>query len=92
MQNLYFPQEDDIKRWVKEAIHEELKVLRDEISRGNLPINEQLLTRSEIAEYLRISLVTLSNYVNRGLPRHRRRGRVLFLKSEVLDWLKQTRP
>ena len=54
MQNLYIPQEDDIKRWIKEAIGEELKTLREEVNRGNLPINEELMTRAEIARYLRI--------------------------------------
>jgi len=37
---------------------------------------------------LGISLVTLTDWVKRGLPRHKQRGRVYFMKSEILDYLK----
>ena len=58
---------------------------------GGLSKEEALLTRKEIAAYLRISLVTLTDWVKRGLPSHPKRGRVLFLKSEVLQWIKENK-
>lgn len=83
--------EDDIRRIVSE-------VVRDELSRSLAPLKhlypakeEVLLTRTEMAKFLRISLVTLGDWVKRGLPLHRKRnrGRVLFIKEEVLEWLRQ---
>jgi hypothetical protein len=88
MQNIFLPGEEEFKRWVQESVREELKIaLSDLKSRAN-PDEEPLVTRKEIGQYLRISLVTLSDWKKRGLPCHQKRGRVLFLKSEVLAWLK----
>jgi excisionase family DNA binding protein len=43
--------------------------------------------RKEVAGYLKISLVTLHDWMNKGLPHIRHGGRVLFLKSEVLAYV-----
>ena len=51
--------------------------------------DEGLLNRREIAKFLRISLVTSTDWVNRGLPSHKQRGRVYFDKKEVLDYIKE---
>ena len=48
-----------------------------------------LLNRKEIAKFLRISLVTLTNWTKRGLPSHCQGGRVYFDKKEVLDYMKE---
>lgn len=40
------------------------------------------------AKDLDISLVILTDWVKRGLPSHKQRGRVYFLRSEVLDYIK----
>jgi phage terminase Nu1 subunit (DNA packaging protein) len=50
---------------------------------------EPLLTRKEIAGIFRISLVTLHDWMKRGMPSHKQRGRVYFLRSEVMGYLKQ---
>ena len=89
MQNINLPQEEDFKQWVRVVIREELMTVISLLKREALAQDELLITRKEIAEYLRISLVTLADWVKRGLPRHRKRGRVLFLKSEVLAWVKE---
>jgi len=52
---------------------------------------EELLNRKEIAKKLRISLVTLNDWVKRGLPSHKQRGRVYFIHSEVMDYIKNNR-
>jgi len=90
METVSIPNEEDIKRWVREIIREELAILFSKIRTSNGDGQEPLLTRKEIAAYLRISLVTLSDWIKRGLPVHRKRkrGRVLFIKEEVLQWVK----
>src|SRR5574338_168156 len=88
MDTVFIPNENDFRRWIKEAIKESLEAI---------PLNhyvqnseeEPLLTRKEIAGHLRISLVTLHDWMKRGMPSHKQRGRVYFLRSEVLAYLKQ---
>jgi excisionase family DNA binding protein len=91
MEILNIPQEEDIKKWVGEVVRDELRVLIPLIKNCSKLGDEPFLTRHEIAAYLRISLVTLSDWVKRGLPEHRKRkrGRVLFIKEEVLQWVKE---
>jgi len=91
MQNVFFPGEEDFKRWVQESVREELKNLLSDLKGKANPDEEPLVTRKEIGKYLRISLVTLTDWKKRGLPHHQKRGRVLFLKSEVLNWLKNNK-
>lgn len=87
METLFIPNEKDFKRWIKEAVKEFFEntiVPGKEINHEG----EKLLNRKEIAEFLRISLVTLNDWVNRGLPSHKQRGRVYFDKQEVKEYIK----
>jgi len=88
METLFIPTENDFRRWIKEAINEclESAVLKDQISGVQ---EEPLLNRNEIAKQLRISLVTLTDWVKRGLPSHKQRGRVYFIQSEVMEYIKK---
>jgi hypothetical protein len=90
METLYIPNESDFKRWVKEAVKE---CLHDSLK--TLPIDEHkedcFLNRKEIAKLLRVSLVTLTDWKKRGLPSHKQRGRVYFMKSEVLAYIKENK-
>jgi len=91
MDTLYIPNENDFRRWIKEAVQECLekgtaKNLSTPPSEG-----EPLLSRKEVAAIFRISLVTLHDWMNRGLPCHKQRGRVYFIRSEVMDYVKQHR-
>ena len=90
METLYIPNENDFKRWIKEAVKE---FFQD--SGPQEKLNEQngkdLLNRKEIAKFLRISLVTLTDWVNRGLPSHKQRGRVYFDKTEVINYIKENK-
>jgi predicted DNA-binding transcriptional regulator AlpA len=88
MPHLFFPQEEDFKKWIREAIREERKGFAADRPKDFLEGEAPLLNRKEIAGYLRISLVTLHDWMNRGLPCHRKGGRVFFLKAEVLEWVK----
>jgi hypothetical protein len=88
METFFIPTENDFRRWIKEAVKESLTeaIPKDISTREN---EEPLLSRKEIAGKLRISLVTLTDWVKRGLPSHKQRGRVYFLYSEVLSYLKE---
>lgn len=88
METLFIPTENDFKRWIKDAvkeyIHEHLQQ-----TNSNDGYDEGLLNRKEIAKFLRISLVTLNDWIKRGLPSHPQRGRIYFDKKEVLDYIKE---
>lgn len=50
-----------------------------------------LINRKEIAKMLQVSLVTLTDWMKRGLPFHKQRGRVCFIKSEVLEYIRKNK-
>ncbi len=59
METLFIPNEKDFKRWINEAVEESIKVNSVEIS--NIKDDGNLLNRTEIAAFLRVSLVTLTD-------------------------------
>jgi excisionase family DNA binding protein len=90
METLFIPNENDFKRWIKEAVKDFLqeftkKELKDEQN------EEALLNRKEIAKFLRVSLPTLTDWIKRGLPSHKQRGRVYFDKAEVKQYIKENK-
>ena len=86
MITLLIPDEKDIKQWIKEALREyfEETAFTQSTAEQN---GEPLLTRKEIAEFLKISLVTLHDWMKKGLPNHKQPGKVYFIRSEVLDYI-----
>lgn len=91
MDTLFIPNENDFRRWISEAVQEGLEKANIKNAHADPSQEEPLLTRKEIAGIFRISLVTLHDWMNRGLPCHKQRGRVYFLRSEVMEHVKQTR-
>jgi predicted DNA-binding transcriptional regulator AlpA len=89
MDTLFIPNENDFRRWVKEALKECLEDNPLPIKQSPSQEEEPLLSRKEIAGVFRISLVTLHDWMNKGLPFHKQGGRVYFLRSEVLEYVKQ---
>lgn len=91
MDTLFIPNEADFRRWIRDAVKEcfENTLVKSVSPDGSG--EEPLLTRKEIAGIFRISLVTLHDWMKRGLPCHKQRGRVYFLRSEVLEYVKQKR-
>lgn len=88
METLFIPNERDFKQWIKDAMMELLTdadVFHKKVSDGEEP----LLSRKEIAAILHVSLVTLTDWMKRGLPFHRQRGRVYFMRSEIMEYLKK---
>jgi hypothetical protein len=86
MTNISLPQEDDFKRWVREALREELN--QSSIPAARQAPEETLLSRQQIAAELGISLVTLTDWMKKGLPYLRLNGRVYFKRSEVIASMK----
>lgn len=87
METLFIPTETDIKRWVKEAMREYMAEQTTDQTKTDEEQN--LFNRKEIAKFLRISLVTLTDWMKRGLPSHKQGGRIYFDKKEVLDYIKE---
>jgi len=91
METLFIPSEKDFKQWIKAAVRECLEEMGG-IHKEQDALNEPLLSRKEIAAILgNIFLVTLTDWMKRGLPFHKQRGRVYFLRSEVMDYIKSKR-
>ncbi len=79
---------EEIKKCLKEVLIEYFNEIRDN-PKSQL-ISEPLLSRKEIVKHLDdISLVTLHTWVKNGLPCHKQGGRVYFLKSEVLEFIRK---
>jgi|HubBroStandDraft_6_1064221.scaffolds.fasta_scaffold1675800_1 excisionase family DNA binding protein len=89
METLIITSEADMKKWIREILREELAGIVHNLHPSTPAYDEPLLTRKEIAAYLKISLVTLHDWMTKGLPHIRKGRRILFLKSEVLAAIKQ---
>lgn len=88
METLCIPNENDFKKWVKEAVKEYFESVPDRQPMTNKK-DDDLINRKEVAIRLAISLVTLTDWMKRGLPSHKQRGRVYFVKSEVLEYIRK---
>ncbi len=83
MKILFIPNEKDFKRWVKECQTESPQKIQT--TEQNL---DALLNRKEIAKFIGVPLVTLTDWMKRGLPYYKQRGRVYFMKPEVVEYYK----
>jgi excisionase family DNA binding protein len=91
MDTLFIPTETDFKNWIREAVKESLNISAAQIDRANEQTKEPLISRKEVGSYLNISLVTLNEWMKKGLPSHKVNGRVYFQRSEVLEYVKANR-
>lgn len=91
MYTLFIPNENDFRHWMREAIKESLENTPIKNAFSENPDEEALLTPKEITGIFRISLVTLHDWMKPGLPSHKQQGRVYFLRSEVIAYVKQKR-
>ena len=80
--------EQALSRCIRDAIRAEL---RQHFKTGDSqsPQEERLLSKQELADELGVSLVTLSDWMKKGLPFLRLHRRVYFKKSEVLKIMQQ---
>jgi len=86
MTSFFIPQEEDFKKWIRESIREELQQPGGQPPK--IAPEEPLLSRQQIATELGISLVTLNDWMKKGLPFLRLNGRVYFKRSEVIASMK----
>ncbi len=91
MDTLFIPNEHDFRRWIREAVKECLENIPVKSGVSEQTGEEPLLTRKEIAGILWTSLVTLHDWMKRGIPYHKQGGQVYFLLSEVIEYVKQKR-
>lgn len=90
MDTLFIPNENDFRRWIRDAMKECLETMPIRtVALEQKPEEEPLLSRKEVAYIFRISLVTLHEWMKQGLPSHKQGGRVYFLRSEVMAYIKQ---
>ncbi len=80
--NFIIAQKEDLKsliyQWMDEHPISKLK------EHGDHSKTEKPMSRTEIAEYLGISTVTVTDWMKKGLPYKRMQGRVYFMKDEVM--------
>jgi len=71
---------DQLCNLIRESVHEEIKYLQP----GSNKSENKYLTRKEAARKLKISLVTLTDWVNtKKIKANKIGGRVLFRESDV---------
>ena len=91
MDTLFIPTENDFKSWIREAVKESLSVSEAQNEKLSSLAQEPLISRKEVGRFLGISLVTLHDWMKKGLPHHKVNGRVYFQRSEVLEYVKTNR-
>ncbi len=52
-------------------------------------MNDEILTKQEIAQLLKVSEITIDRWRKEGLPAIKVRSKVLFNKKDVLQWLSE---
>lgn len=80
--------EQALSQCIRDAVRAEL---REHFRTGSkqLPKEEQLLSKQELADELGISLVTLTVWMKKGLPFLRLHKRVFFERSKVLEIMRR---
>ena len=79
-----------LSQCIRDAVRAELQE-HFETSGSQAPDSEKLLSKQELAAELGVSLVTLTDWMKKGLPYLRLHKRVYFKKSEVLNAMQQTK-
>ncbi len=77
-----------LNRCIREAVRAELQE-HFKTDSSQPPQEEPLLSKKELAEELGVSLVTLTDWMKKGLPFLRLHKRVYFKRSEVLAIMQQ---
>ncbi|MCT1524872.1 MULTISPECIES: helix-turn-helix transcriptional regulator [Sphingobacterium] len=78
-----------LSRCIRDAVRAELQEHFRQSGDGTPSRQERLLSKKELAEELGISLVTLTDWMKKGLPYLRLQKRVYFKRSEVLAIMQQ---
>lgn len=87
MENYVILSETNFKKWVKEAVQECFQAgQKPQVSVEHS--TEEPIDRKAVAKLLKISLVTLTDRVKKGLPAYKQGRNVYLIKSEVLEYLR----
>lgn len=86
MEKLIISSEEQLRQIVQDSINSVLENIKPQTQKEEL--QEPLLTRQEMAKELHISLVTITDWMKKGLPYRRLNGRIYFFRSEVLESMK----
>ncbi len=79
-----------LSEMIREAVHEEMQQMQVPVWREQ---NDRYLSRKEVATLLKISLVTLTSWINRGkIKAHKIGGRVLFRECDIKESVAQITP
>jgi predicted DNA-binding transcriptional regulator AlpA len=81
--------QEAISQCIRDAVRAELQQ-HFKTGGSHPPDSEKLLSKQELAAELGVSLVTLTDWMKKGLPYLRLHKRVYFKKSEVLNAMQQT--
>ena len=80
--------QEALSRCIRDAVRAELQE-HFKTGGNQPPQDERLLSKQELSEELGVSLVTLTEWMKKGLPFLRLHRRVYFKKSEVLAIMQQ---
>jgi hypothetical protein len=80
--------DEALSRCIRDAVRAELQEHFNQ-ERNPPPDNERLLSKQELAAELGVSLVTLTDWMKKGLPFLRLHKRVYFKKCQVLNVMHQ---
>ena len=76
---------------IQDVVREEIKAALKSLENSTIKKEEdKLLTKKEMAEELDISLVTLTDWMKKGLPHLRLNKRIYFRREEVLNAMSQS--
>ncbi len=78
-----------LSRCIRDAVRAELQEHFRTTGNHGQAAEERLLSKQELAAELGVSLVTLTDWMKKGLPFLRLHKRVYFKKSEVLEIMQQ---
>ncbi len=85
MTSIVVLEEEALRKLVKESVAELLHISPNKSGENGVGFAEEpLLSRQQMAAELNISLVTLTDWMKKGLPYFRMNGRVYFRRSEVI--------
>lgn len=86
---------EDLKAMLRSEFRTELKDLLSEISKSQHPLQpstDELIKRSDIAKMFDVSIVTVHQWMRKGVLAHyKMNGRTYFKKSEVLDAMRHVK-
>jgi excisionase family DNA binding protein len=80
--NFIITKKEDLKSLIYQWLDEHPHFLFQASEKENE--SDKPMSRPEIAEYLGISKVTVTDWMKKGLPYRRMHGRVYFIKEEVM--------